>query len=123
MREYIFHGKRVDCDEWVEGYLGHNKVRKQYYIMDDVNSFPIPVRKESVGQYTGMKDKNGRKIFEGDICKIVNRDKVVECIFEDTAFQFVKEYSDGSSFHWCGWGVEELEVIGNAFDNADLLEG
>ena len=76
MREYIFHGKRVDCDEWVEGYLGYNKVRKQYYIMDDVNSFPIPVRKESVGQYTGMKefvvtDRSFNKpLFEGDIVEV-----------------------------------------------------
>lgn len=67
MIEYIFHGKRIDCDEWAEGYLGYNKTRKQYYIMDDVDSFPIPVHKESVGKWTGMNDKNGRKIFEGDI--------------------------------------------------------
>lgn len=35
MRDYIFHGKSIDTDEWVEGYLSYNKVRKQYYIMDD----------------------------------------------------------------------------------------
>ena len=64
MREYLFRGKRTDNGEWAEGYLNYNKARNQHYIMDDVNAFPIPVHKESVGQYTGMNDKNGRKIFE-----------------------------------------------------------
>lgn len=76
MRDYVFHGKRIDADEWIEGYLSYNKVRKQYYIMDDVDSFPIPVRQESVGQYTGMnefmltdEDRND-KLFEGDIVEV-----------------------------------------------------
>ena len=79
MRDYIFHGKRVDCDEWAEGYLGYNKARKQYYIMDDVNSFPIPVHKESVGQYTGMNEfvvtdrSFNRPLFEGDIVEVWSR--------------------------------------------------
>lgn len=76
MREYIFHGKRTDNDEWVEGYLSYNKVRKQYYIMDDVNAFPIPVHEESVGQYTGMNEfaltdeSRNAKLFEGDIVEV-----------------------------------------------------
>ena len=73
MREYIFHGKREDNGEWVEGYLNYNHTRKQYYIMDDVDSFPIPVRKESVGEWTGLVDNNGRKIFEGDIVRCQER--------------------------------------------------
>ena len=76
MRDYIFRGKRVDNGEWAEGYLGYNKTRKQYYIMDDVDSFPIPVHKESVGQYTGMNefvasDKSfDRPLYEGDIVEV-----------------------------------------------------
>lgn len=76
MREYLFHGKRVDNGEWVEGYLGYNKTRKQYYIMDDVNAFPIPVYKESVGQYTGFDEwmlddvSRNAKLYEGDIIEV-----------------------------------------------------
>lgn len=76
MREYLFRGKRVDNGEWVEGYLNYNSARKQYYIMDDVNAFPIPVHKESVGQYTGfdewMLDDVSRdaKLYEGDIIEV-----------------------------------------------------
>ena len=76
MRDYIFHGKRIDNGEWVEGYLGYNKTRNKYYIMDDVDSFPIPVHKESVGQYTGMNEfvvtdrSFNRPLFEGDIVEV-----------------------------------------------------
>ena len=76
MREYLFHGKRVDNGEWVEGYLNYNKPRNQYYIMDDVNAFPIPVYDESVGQCTGfdewMLDDTSRdaKLYEGDIVEV-----------------------------------------------------
>jgi hypothetical protein len=76
MREYLFHGKRVDNGEWVEGYLGYNNTRKQYYIMDDVNTFPIPVYEESVGQYTEMNEfvvsdrSYNKPLFEGDIVEV-----------------------------------------------------
>lgn len=76
MREYLFHGKRVDNGEWVEGYLNYNDTRKQYYIMDDVNAFPIPVHEESVGQYTGMNEfvltdkTRNAQLFEGDIVEV-----------------------------------------------------
>ena len=76
MREYLFHGKRIDNGEWVEGYLNYNSTRKQYYIMDDVNAFPIPVYEESVGQYTDMNEfvvtdrSYNKPLFEGDIVEV-----------------------------------------------------
>jgi hypothetical protein len=79
MREYIFHGKRTDNGEWVDGYLNYNEPRKQYYIVDDVNAFPIPVYEESVGQYTGMNEFVvtdrifNNPLFEGDIVEVWSR--------------------------------------------------
>ena len=125
MREYLFHGKRVDNGEWVEGYLGYNKVRKQYYIMDDVDSFPIPVHKESVGEYTGIKDKNGRKIFEDDIIQRVWYDHptVYRVIFDELLAAFIGEVKPYGQFTTFDGDGEHFEVIGNVFENADLLEG
>ena len=76
MRQYLFRGIRVDNGEYVEGYLSYNEARKQYYIMDDVNAFPIPVYEKSVGQYTDMNEfvlideTRNAKLFEGDIVEV-----------------------------------------------------
>ncbi len=123
MRDCIFHGKRIDADEWVDGYLGYNKIRKQYYIMDDVDSFPIPVHKESVGQYTGMNDIGGHRIFEGDIMEtaiggLTYHRGVVE--FTDGAFGL--RCTDGSAYFLC-FVAGNYAIIGTVFENADLLEG
>lgn len=147
MRDYVFHGKRIDADEWVEGYLSYNKVRKQYYIMDDVNSFPIPVHQGSVGQYTGMNDKNGRKIFEGDIVRTQpcsdkpysKKAKFKEHIGvvryhirhfknrfheQDYEAEWIVDIKDRGEYGCYDWSMFfKCEVIGTEFENADLLEG
>lgn len=125
MREYLFRGKRVDNGEWVEGYLGYNKVRKQYYIMDDVDSFPIPVHKESVGQYTGIKDRNGRKIFEGDIIQRAwnGYPTIYRVVFDGLLAAFIGEVKPYGQFTTFDGDGEYFEVIGNVFENENLLEG
>ena len=127
MREILFKGKRIDNGEWVDGtnfYIAKNKVES--FIEN------VQIDTETVGQYTGLTDKNGKKIFEGDIVK-----------FEDNQYE-VRRECDTPGGYWAetgyildhiGWndyirftdtidGYNNeicVEVIGNIHDNPELL--
>ncbi|MFQ7137518.1 MAG: YopX family protein [Ruminococcus sp.] len=126
MREYLFRGKMIANGNWSEGNL---LVTKQgCCITPDatVLGSNVAVNPETVGQYTGMKDKNGKRIFEGDIIDFSDRSYsdgygVVRYDAEGTEFEFV--YDD----HYEGLGrcyyPEDVEVIGNIYDNPNLVRG
>lgn len=134
-REILFRGKRIDNDEWVEGYYvydesGQTTEEPTAYICYlnrhpcGWSLIPYKVIPESVGQYTGLNDKNNAKIFEDDI--VEGSDFTPEdcgygtIAFDDGAFE-VSGYDIVGTFHDNYYG-KEFEVIGNVFDNADLLE-
>lgn len=132
MRENIglYRGKRIDNDEWVEGYYeppvefdGHKFGMTISYIgnhgwLDDAEIDP-----ETVGECSGMPDKNGKKIFEGDIVRCIRtycdgRKVLGHIIFENCCF-CVKTGIDRSAMDLC----DDFEVIGNIHDNPELLGG
>ena len=129
MREILFRGKRVDTGEWVEGSLIGNDVivgkivefEEDYFCTE----FWCEVDPETVGQYTGMTDKNGTKIFEGDIVRHIDTMRhVVEVVnsevyFDTEMLEFGFRYSN-ELFH-CQFN-NEFEVIGNIHDNKELLK-
>lgn len=136
MRQYLFRGKSKETGEWVEGYLTYNHTRKQYYIMDDVNAFPIPVHKGSVGQWSGSCDKKGRKIFEGDIISIRFETDVVDgfpgyswyetaaVVFSEEKHAWIVVFDDGGEEMYLSEydDMDDVYVVATVFDNVDLLE-
>ena len=126
MREILFRGKRTDDYEWIEGNL-YTTIQsdKDFYTISyfDFEGYYIEekVIPETVGQYTGLTDKNGKKIFEGDILTahfVSNRYKQqFEVIFEKGIFFF-----DNKCVKVPVWDIYSLKVIGNIHDNPELLK-
>lgn len=83
-REILFRGKRVDSSEWFEGsyWLSRSAVRETTYITDGYGNL-FCVIPETVGQYTGLNDKNNVKIFDGDIVTVENPNISVELAVEN----------------------------------------
>lgn len=147
MREILFRGKRIDNGEWVYGNLNYGtieikSIKDSYYISDfDVNPWDKKfylVIPESVGQYTGLTDKNGKKIFEGDIVRThyANAPKAVfvETVVFDSGKFCATSTNEGCKTTAALWDglprlaidksvyMDEVEIIGNIHDNPELLE-
>lgn len=130
MREILFRGKRQDNNEWIEGYFA--KSGDKTFILID-NDFAVGYVKmkevipETVGQYTGLTDKNGKKIFEGDIIKDNGlRIYMIGYNEELMKYAFLYYHKELKNIY-CGGFVSKtdgksIEVIGNIHDNPELLE-
>lgn len=136
-RKILFRGKRVDSDEWVIGgsiiQYSFNAEKVISLISSDVESlnWELPANKiipETLGRYTGLTDRNGTKIFEGDIVRHYNsiidlqRFEIGLIYWEDETCKFMRTTPRA----YC---IEEIcklyeyEVIGNIHDNPELMKG
>lgn len=138
MREILFRGKRRDNGEWVYGSLFVG-FQKSYICPEAIAMYNfdgalclggfVEVYPETVGQYTGMKDKNGKRIFEGDILRWTGEDgetgKVIVIFAGGSYLLKCVEVLDAPAdlFDEFDRGGQTLEVIGNIHDNPELLEG
>lgn len=114
MREILFRGKRVIGEGWVEGFYHENFLGA--IISNSSDNYIVDYR--TVGQYTGLTDKNGVKIFEGDIIKDVGSNLV--CSVEFDHFGFVRKTCE--NFYLYTINEKNYEVIGNIHDHPELLE-
>ncbi len=115
MKEILFRGKRVDNGEWTEGYFfkSWNKVFLLWGMTGDSPNME-EVKPETVGQFTGLCDKNGRKIFEGDIVESPNGTQgFIEWQNAECAF-LVNIGDDWQTMDDCPY-----EVVGNIYDNGE----
>lgn len=143
MREILFRGKRIDNGEWVEGFLLKecNYATCSWnlaieYKTDRFGKFAYDVAEinpETVGQFTGLTDKNEKKIFEGDIVRVLgnqqvddwkNVDYVALIAFLDGGFCAIDGTVEEHGFRRYALARMDfgLEIIGNQFDNPELLE-
>ncbi len=145
MREILFRGKDKDDGNWYEGYYLQlhdttyccmpsdnvdeaNRLNKEnehhYIVFEQMTDWGLPnkhlraeVLPETVCQYTGLTNKNGRKIFEGDIINDIDYG-IMKCIYLHGSFVWYKE--DGFKIE-CMKYVPVIEIIGNIFDNPELI--
>lgn len=129
MRPYIFRGKREEDGKWVIGTgidtFGGTFILNAYERETDATDCDdYRVNPLTVGQYTGLKDKNGKMIFDGDIVRY--GDTIHEVVFEQrngTAY-FGLVYSMIETLPFGHYqDLNQIEVIGNIHDNSELLKG
>lgn len=123
MREIKFRGKRLDNGEWVYGDL---HIRTPFpHIHSEIDYGRVNIDPHTIGQFTGLHDKNGKEIYEGDIVVLRRRTKnlgdiqTIEWCSHVAAFTRV---TDGDDAHTISAADMALyEVIGNIHDNPELL--
>ena len=133
---YLFKGKRLDNEEWIFGFLSVHKTGK-YFIrpIDGSASSSEEVDKNTICQCTGLKDKNGKLIWENDVIKYHFGDVYAQIRFGayQSCFDSQKTEHIGFYVDWSedmnyrkdlGYWINMVnaEVVGNIFDNQELLE-
>ena len=132
---YLFKAKRVDDGEWIVGYIaryGHTR-KEKYYIIPNYASdlYCFLIDKNTICQCTGLKDKNSRLIWENDVVEIGEHEDTVNGLYKVIYCENAHCYALKRSvdFHYNFFTFSDLngfetssKVIGNIFDNPELLE-
>lgn len=121
---YLFKGKTI-CGDWVRGLLANNG--DKWYISNNAGRpFAFEIRPDTICQCTGMKDKNGKLIWENDIVRTVydGNEHIYQVVWDESELDFKatngkENYESNFEYLPC---CDEIEILGNCFDNPELLE-
>lgn len=120
MREILFKAKRLDNGEWVEGDLLHTR-HADVVLISDFKDQLFRCDGNTLCQYTGLTDKNGKKIWENDI--VSDRERLWQVhYYKHFAMYMLKGINHNGGSNGMNTNLTECKVVGNIFDNADLLE-
>lgn len=144
MREILFKAKRIDNGEWVEGDLIHSFDEEKRFAISNLEGI-FEVSECTICQYTGLTDKNGNKIWENDVVEVWWKQRTLKEDYEPKRYKAVVEFGNPNGLYSWGWQLRFLEdfpfnndillwidmdeagayceVIGNIFDNPELLKG
>ena len=143
MREILFRGKRVDNGEWIEGFFAKSGDKTFILIASDIAFGYVTMKEvlsETIGQYTGLTDKNGKKIFKGDILQgyqylseghfnyyaevvyFENCPAFGLYTFKNPNLDTVNGIFSGNTEFMEDWESKNWEIIGNIHDNPEMLE-
>ena len=123
MREHLYRGKRVDNGEWVYGCYVYGGVNHYIVVRNGLSNQYIEVLSETVGEFTGLLDKNGKKIFEGDILRLCYATYPIKVFYDGLGWKFLRNKKLVKGAFDCDIknDIERCGIIGNIYETPELL--